>query len=85
MLIYQQIQNIGMTVGVFPITGITLPYISYGGSSLISYMIVAGKRAGEGVVEVKCRMTGDKTEETIEDAINKVVNKTKGGVIAIVL
>ena len=42
MLLFQQIQNIGMTVGLFPITGITLPFISYGGSSLISYMIIAG-------------------------------------------
>ena len=42
MLIFQQTQNIGMTVGLFPITGITLPYISYGGSSLISYMIIVG-------------------------------------------
>lgn len=42
MIIFQQIQNIGMTVGLFPITGITLPFISYGGSSLISYMIIVG-------------------------------------------
>lgn len=42
MLIYQQFQNIGMTFGVVPITGITLPFISYGGSSLLSYMIMAG-------------------------------------------
>ncbi|MDD3452924.1 MAG: FtsW/RodA/SpoVE family cell cycle protein [Bacilli bacterium] len=42
MLLYQQFQNIGMTFGLMPITGITLPFISYGGSSLISYMIMIG-------------------------------------------
>ena len=42
MLIYQQFQNIGMTFGIIPITGITLPFISYGGSSLLSYMIMMG-------------------------------------------
>ncbi len=41
-IIYQQIQNIGMTFGLLPITGITLPFISYGGSSLLSYMIMIG-------------------------------------------
>lgn len=39
MLLYQQIQNIGMIVGLLPITGITLPLISYGGSSILSYFI----------------------------------------------
>jgi len=42
MLVFQQIQNIGMTVGLLPITGITLPFISYGGSSLLSYMLLVG-------------------------------------------
>ena len=42
MLVFQQIQNIGMTVGLLPITGITLPFVSYGGSSLLSYMLLVG-------------------------------------------
>ena len=38
----QVILNIGMTVGIMPITGLTLPFISYGGSSLISLYILFG-------------------------------------------
>jgi cell division protein FtsW (lipid II flippase) len=35
MLAVQTIVNVGMTVGLMPITGITLPFLSYGGSSLV--------------------------------------------------
>lgn len=38
--IYAQIQNIAMTIGLLPITGIPLPFISYGGSNLIVYFIM---------------------------------------------
>lgn len=40
ILAFQQIENMGMITGLLPITGITLPFISAGGSSLLSYMII---------------------------------------------
>lgn len=40
VLAFQQIENMGMIIGLFPITGITLPFISAGGSSLLSYMLI---------------------------------------------
>ncbi|TDQ42145.1 FtsW/RodA/SpoVE family cell cycle protein [Aureibacillus halotolerans] len=42
MISFQVFQNIGMTIQVLPITGIPLPFISYGGSSLLTYMIAIG-------------------------------------------
>lgn len=42
MLVFQIYQNIGMTVGLMPVTGITLPFISYGGSSLVTTMLSVG-------------------------------------------
>ncbi|OCN03922.1 hypothetical protein A4S06_03770 [Erysipelotrichaceae bacterium MTC7] len=42
MFIIQQLENIGMVVGLLPITGITLPLVSAGGSSMLSFMIAFG-------------------------------------------
>lgn len=42
MLAFQTFVNIGMNVGLLPITGITLPLISYGGSSLLATLISLG-------------------------------------------
>jgi rod shape determining protein RodA len=39
MLFIQVIVNIGMTIGIFPVVGITLPLISYGGSSLLTTFV----------------------------------------------
>jgi rod shape determining protein RodA len=42
MLLWQLFQNVAMTVGVMPITGLPLPFISYGGSSLVAFCIMLG-------------------------------------------
>lgn len=39
MLLFQTFVNIGMNVGLLPITGITLPLLSYGGSSMVTTLI----------------------------------------------
>jgi rod shape determining protein RodA len=42
MFAFQIIENIGMTMGVMPVTGVTLPFISYGGSSVITSLLSIG-------------------------------------------
>lgn len=42
MYVFQIFQNIGMMIGIMPITGITLPFISYGGTSLMINMFSIG-------------------------------------------
>lgn len=42
IMAFQTIVNIGMNLGVMPVTGITLPLFSYGGSSLLSFAILLG-------------------------------------------
>jgi rod shape determining protein RodA len=39
---FQLFVNVGMTMGIMPITGIPLPFISYGGSSLITNYVAVG-------------------------------------------
>ena len=46
LLFIQIFINIGMNLGILPITGITLPLISYGGSSLLSTMVCLGIVSG---------------------------------------
>ncbi len=41
-IMFSIIQNIGMTIGLMPISGITLPFVSYGGSSMLTNFISLG-------------------------------------------
>ena len=42
MFSYQIIQNIGMTMGLIPVTGVTLSFISYGGSAVMTSLAIIG-------------------------------------------
>ena len=42
MLAFQAFVNVGMTVGIMPITGIPLPFVSYGGSCLVASFLAVG-------------------------------------------
>ncbi|MGI6206144.1 MAG: FtsW/RodA/SpoVE family cell cycle protein [Anaerovoracaceae bacterium] len=48
MFFFQLFENIGMTMGIMPVTGITLPFISYGGTSVIANLMALGIIIGIG-------------------------------------
>ena len=39
---FQAFQNIGMCLGIMPVTGVPLPFVSYGGSSLFASLLAVG-------------------------------------------
>ncbi|WP_094096287.1 FtsW/RodA/SpoVE family cell cycle protein [Paenibacillus physcomitrellae] len=58
MLLYQIFENIGMFIGIMPLTGITLPFISYGGTSLLINMASLG-------VVMSVRLHGQEKEDSL--------------------
>jgi rod shape determining protein RodA len=42
MILFQLVVNVGMVIGIMPVTGIPLPFISHGGASLISIALALG-------------------------------------------
>ncbi len=46
VVVFQVIVNVGMTTGVMPVTGLPLPLISYGGSSLLTMLLLLGLATG---------------------------------------
>lgn len=55
MLMFQMLLNIGMNMGILPIIGLTLPFISYGGTSLVTMYAAMGIVAGIRMREKKDR------------------------------
>ena len=60
---FQAFQNIGMCLGIMPVTGVPLPLVSYGGSSMFAGLMALGLlqnihlRSGEGIVVARSRLT----------------------------
>ena len=62
MLMFEVFVNVGMNLGIMPITGITLPLLSYGGSSVISTLLALGLLQS---IYVQGRMAGAFKSRTI--------------------
>ncbi len=57
MLLFQVFVNIGMTIGIMPITGIPLPFVSYGGSSMVANLLAIGLLES---IHVRSKLIGDR-------------------------
>lgn len=64
MWLFQVLENIGMTCGLMPITGIPLPFISYGSSSMITNFVCVGL-----ILSVWSKETGFGKPPSVGDAI----------------
>ena len=42
IVLWQAFQNMAMTIGVMPITGLPLPFVSYGGSGIVTFWMLLG-------------------------------------------
>jgi len=65
MLLFQVFVNIGMTIGIMPITGIPLPFVSYGGSSMVVNLMAIGLLES---IHVRGRLIGDRRYMRAQDA-----------------
>lgn len=49
MFLFHVVENVGMTIGIMPVTGVPLPLFSYGGSNLLTSMVALGLLVGIGI------------------------------------
>ena len=72
MLIFQMIVNIGMCLFVMPVIGITYPFLSYGGSSMLTLFITMGVIQG-----IKIRIPEEKLQAEKEEFYRVLLHKKK--------
>jgi rod shape determining protein RodA len=49
LLVFPIVENIGMSTGIMPVTGIPLPFLSYGGSATVVDFVAVGLVVGVGL------------------------------------
>lgn len=63
MFMFQIFVNIGMTIGIMPITGIPLPFLSYGGSSMVANLVAIGLLES---IHMRSKLTGDRRYRRVQ-------------------
>ena len=72
LLFFEFVVNIGMCLGVLPVIGITSPFLSYGGSSMLTLFIAMGV-----IQAIKIRIPQDKLYEEAKDFRHVLLKKRK--------
>ncbi|MCF6238133.1 MAG: rod shape-determining protein RodA, partial [Candidatus Marinimicrobia bacterium] len=68
VLVFHTFVNLGMIAGIMPVTGIPLPYISYGGSFMLTTMILAGLSVNMGTLRRASRY-GDRPPAKVHNNV----------------
>ena len=77
MILFQLVVNVGMVLGVMPITGIPLPFVTHGGASLVSMAIGLGILQSINIRQTQApsgdarrpKRAGAATHDRVEDAL----------------
>ncbi|MGN1014993.1 MAG: FtsW/RodA/SpoVE family cell cycle protein [Butyricicoccus sp.] len=72
MFLYQTYENIFMCLGIGPVMGLTLPFFSYGGSSMVTMFLAVGMAAGISMRsrwQKELRLAGGGAEEELEYSV----------------